>query len=319
MKKLYLFLFTFAYVALIFAQSNFRGNVVDDQLDPLVGAYVLLEGTNYYDTTDSNGNFKMYNIPAGKYKVVISYVGYENFTKEIALKEEQSLFQDFVLNEGTKLEEVIISTGVEGQAKALNDQKNNSSIVQVVSSEQIEKFPDANIGDALKRLPGVNVQYDQGEARFANIRGTAPELNSFTLNGERVPSAEAEKRYVQLDLIPADMIEKVEVYKAVTPNMDADAIGGSINFETEKAGAKQKISGTLGSGYSILTEKPIYRGQLSYSNRFEDGKVGLVLEASALDKSTRSDNLEPFWDYTDANNKDASAYTSDLQVRQYYV
>ncbi len=319
MKSIYLLLLILSISITSLAQSNLRGKVVDDQLEPLVGASVLIDGTNLYDITDVNGNFKIYNIPTGKYKLNIIYIGYEDQVEEIDLKDKQTLYKEFVLNESIKLDEVIISSSVDGQAKALNDQKNKPNIAQVISSEQIEKFPDANIGDALKRLSGVNVQYDQGEARFANIRGTAPELNSFTLNGERLPSAEAEKRYVQLDLIPADMIDKVEVHKAVTPDMDADAIGGSINFETEKAGAKQKITGTLGSGYSILTEKPIYRGQLSYSNRFEDGKVGLILEASVLDKSTRSDNIEPFWDYTDNNNKDASAYTSELQVRQYYL
>jgi len=223
MKSIYLLLLILSISITSLAQSNLRGKVVDDQLEPLVGASVLIDGTNLYDITDVNGNFKIYNIPTGKYKLNIIYIGYEDQVEEIDLKDKQTLYKEFVLNESIKLDEVIISSSVDGQAKALNDQKNKPNIAQVISSEQIEKFPDANIGDALKRLSGVNVQYDQGEARFANIRGTAPELNSFTLNGERLPSAEAEKRYVQLDLIPADMIDKVEVHKAVTPDMDADA------------------------------------------------------------------------------------------------
>ncbi len=319
MKNFLLFTIVSFLISSAFAQSDLRGKVLDDQHNPLVGAYVYLEGSTFYSMTDSNGSFKLYSLTAGTYSLVVNYVGYSDYKQEVVLLENQPLYLEIILDESIKLEEIIINASIDGQAKALNAQKNKNNIAQVVSSEQIEKFPDANVGDALKRLPGINVQYDQGEARFANIRGTSPELNSITINGERVPSAEAEKRYVQLDLIPADMVKTIEVNKALTPDMDADAIGGSINLETEKASAKQKISGTLGSGYSLLTEKLIYRGQFSYSNRFEDGKIGLILEGSVLDKSTRSDDVEPYWDYTDENNKDATAFTSELQIRQYYV
>ncbi|OGU35078.1 MAG: hypothetical protein A2068_00565 [Ignavibacteria bacterium GWB2_35_6b] len=85
-----------------------------------------------------------------------------------------------------------------------------------------------------------------------NIRGTEPRLNSVMLNGDRVPSAEAEIRNVQVDLIPSDMIQTIEVNKALTPDMDADAIGGAINLITRPAPNNLRISGTLGSGYNAL-------------------------------------------------------------------
>lgn len=78
---------------------------------------------------------------------------------------------------------------MKGQAKALNQQKNNANITNIVAADQIGKFPDANIGDALKRISGITMQNDQGEARNIIIRGMAPQLNSVMLNGERVPSA----------------------------------------------------------------------------------------------------------------------------------
>jgi TonB-dependent receptor len=102
----------------------------------------------------------------------------------------------------------------------------------VISSDQIGRFPDANIGDALKRVPGITIQNDQGEARNLIIRGLAPNLNSVTLNGDRIPSAEGDNRNVQMDLIPSDMISTIEVNKTLTPDMDADAIGGSVNLIT---------------------------------------------------------------------------------------
>jgi outer membrane receptor protein involved in Fe transport len=122
----------------------------------------------------------------------------------------------------------------DGQARALQQQRHSANITNVVAADQIGRFPDANIGDAMKRIPGIAVQVDQGEARFGLIRGTEPRLNSITLNGERVPSAEGEVREVQLDLIPADMVQSIEVNKAVTPDMDADAIGASVNIVTRQ-------------------------------------------------------------------------------------
>lgn len=319
MKKLYLFILFIAIHSALWAQSYLRGTILGEDNLPLPGAYVHLEETNYYSTTDFEGQFEIYGIPSDTYMLAVDYIGYEKHTQEIQIQEGQAVYVEIKLDEGIKLDEVILNANVNAQAKAFNSQKNSNQMVQMISGEQVEKYPDANIGDALKRISGINVQYDQGEARFANIRGTAPQLSSVTVNGERVPSAEAEIRSVQLDLIPSDMISSIEVFKAVTPDMDADAIGGTINLETQKAPAKELIKGTIGSGYSFLAEKPVLKGKLLYSNRFNDNKVGLTLEASVLDKHTRSDDVEPEWDYLDEDNKDATAYTNEIQIRQYYV
>lgn len=132
-----------------------------------------------------------------------------------------------MLNEGVELQEVVVGGAFQGQRRAINSQKNNMGITNVVSADQVGKFPDSNIGDALKRISGINVQYDQGEARFGQVRGTSADLSSVTINGNRVPSAEGDTRNVQLDLIPADMIQTIEVNKVVTADMDGDAIGAA--------------------------------------------------------------------------------------------
>ena len=95
-------------------------------------------------------------------------------------------------------------------------QRQNTGVTNVVNADQIGRTPDANIGDALKRISGITIQNDQGEARDIIIRGLAPQLNSVMVNGERIPSAEGDNRKVQLDLIPSDMIQTIVVNKAVT-------------------------------------------------------------------------------------------------------
>jgi TonB-dependent receptor len=163
------------------------------------------------------------------------------------------------------------------------------------------------------------VQYDQGEARFGNIRGTSPQLNTYSINGERIPSAEAEIRSVQLDLVPADMVQMIEVNKAVTPDMDADAIGGAVNLVTRAVPGGLRFSGSLGSGYNMVSGKPMATGSLLVSNRFASNKLGLVAGMSIHDHHLGSDNFEPFWNYSDENDKDATAFLEQMEVRQYYI
>ena len=150
------------------------------------------------------------------------------------------------MNEGVELAEVNVKGAFSGQRRALQMQKSSMGVTNVVSADQVGKFSDSNIGDALKRINGINVQYDQGEARFGQVRGTSADLTSVTVNGNRLPSAEGDTRNVQLDLIPADMVQTIEVSKVVTSDMDGDAIGSAINLVTKnKAGSDDNKSARL--------------------------------------------------------------------------
>ena len=281
-----------------------KGRVLDSDNLSMPGAAIILESLNKGTITDSYGNYTLTGIPAGTYELTVSYIGYQKGNKQVTVATGKTTVADFTINAGIELSEVVVSGQVLGQSKALNTQMNKGNITNIISSDQVGRFPDANIGDALKRIPGINVQYDQGEARFGNIRGTAPQYNSVMINGERIPSAEAEDRTVQLDLVPADMIQAIEVNKAVTPDMDADAIGGAVNLITRSAPYDRRISVTLGSGYNILASKPIYNGAFVLGDRFLNNKLGVIASASYHNHQLGSDNFESEWDYQDDNNKE---------------
>jgi TonB-dependent receptor len=320
MKKIALFLLFIIFTQVSMAQKAFvKGKIVDDQNQPLPGANVSISETNQGTFSSLNGEFYLSGIEAGNYTLEISYIGFNKASKKVDLQSGATLLVNFELTPGLEIGEVVVNSRLVGEAKSINNQKNALNITNMISFEQLERFPDANIGDALKRLPGVNVQYDQGEARFGNVRGTSPELNSITINGERIPSAEAEVRVVQLDLVPSDMIQSVEFNKAVTPDMDADAIGGSINLTTKSAPYKKELKGDFSSGWNFVANKPSFKGSLTYSNRFAANKLGLVLSASGYDNFLGSDNIEALWNYSDDNNKDGSAFLEEFQVRQYYI
>lgn len=214
-----------------------------------------------------------------------------------------------------ELQEVVVGGAFQGQRRAINSQKNNMGITNVVSADQVGKFPDSNIGDALKRISGINVQYDQGEARFGQVRGTSADLSSVTINGNRVPSAEGDTRNVQLDLIPADMIQTIEVNKVVTADMDGDAIGGSINLVTKNSPYKRTIAATAGTGYNWVSEKAQLNLGFTYGDRFFNDKLGLIVSASYQSSPSGSYDTEFVWEQDD-NGK---TYVNDYQIRQYYV
>jgi hypothetical protein len=280
LKFTIVFIILMSVVSLANQPGILRGRVLDTDNLSMPGAAVFISSINKGAITDNFGYFTLTGVPEGTYELSVSYIGYNAENKEVAVESGKTTVVDFNLIPGIEqLSEVVISGQLQGQSKALNTQMNKGNITNIISSDQVGRFPDANIGDALKRIPGINVQYDQGEARFGNIRGTAPQYNSVMINGERIPSAEAEDRTVQLDLVPADMIQSIEVNKAVTPDMDADAIGGSVNLVTRSAPYDRRISATLGSGYNLIASKPIYNGAFILGDRFLNNKLGVIASA----------------------------------------
>jgi len=319
MKKLVLFLVLFVNL-FAFAQ---KGGVITGKITEaetkfsLPGAKIKLEGVNKYTFTNQNGEFEFLNIPAGNYQLEVSYIGYEKQTKEVQVESGKNTNISFVLiTASNELEElVIIGDRLRGQAKAINKQKSNQNITNVISSDQTGRFPDANIGDALKRVQGITMQNDQGEARNIIIRGLAPNLNSVTINGDRIPSAEGDNRNVQMDLIPADMISTIEVNKTLTSDMDADAIGGSVNLITRATPNSERISATLAGGYGPIRDKGNYTAGFIYGNRYFDNKLGFVFSASHFNNIYGSDNVEGVWVKDDFDN----VYMEEYDVRKYDI
>lgn len=296
-------------------QGTIRGRIIDASKQTLPGASIYIENLRTGVTSDVNGYYTFSNLNPGTYTIKISYVGYSPVEMKITIPAGKTLEKDVVLNEGLELQEVVVGGTFQGQRRAINSQKNSLGITNVVSADQVGKFPDSNIGDALKRISGINVQYDQGEARFGQVRGTSTDLSSVTINGNRIPSAEGDTRNVQLDLIPADMIQTIEVNKVVTPDMDGDAIGGSINLVTKNSPYKRTITATAGSGYNWISEKAQLNLGFTYGDRFFNDKLGIMLSASYQNAPSGSDDVEFVWD-TDSKG---TICLTDYQIRQYYV
>ena len=290
------------------------GQITDAEKQILPGASIIVEGMHTGVTSDINGFYTIANLKPGTYTLKVSYVGYSPKEMTVTIANGKVLTRDVVLDEGAELKEVEVLGAFSGQRKAFQMQKAAMGVTNVVSADQVGKFPDSNIGDALKRINGINVQYDQGEARFGQVRGTSADLTSVTVNGNRLPSAEGDTRNVQLDLIPADMIQTIEVNKVVTSDMDGDAIGGEVNLVTKSTPSHRILNFTAGTGYTWISEKPQLNLGATWGQRFFNDKFGVMASASYQYAPGGSDNTE--FEYVE---KDGKVVLNEAQVRQYYV
>ncbi len=293
--------------------------------DYLPGANVMIEGTTLGSATGRNGQYRIEHVPFGTFTLKVSYIGYNDYSEEVTVssanptvKHDVPLKVSFV-----ELEAVEVQGQREGQMRALSQQKSAANIKNVVAAEQMQRFPDVNTAEVLQRIPAVSITRDQGEGRYVLIRGTEARLNSVSVNGERIASPEDEERFVGLDVISTSQISSIEVVKAITPDMDADAIGGSVNMVTRSAFDTDRriLKFSLGSGYGNLMGKPLYQGDFIYSDRFGAKKnIGLTLSANYYQSNRGSDNNEMEWgDEDDVNDNELSWVLQDLQLRDYIV
>jgi TonB-dependent receptor len=295
------------------ATSSITGTVVDSSTKaPLAGALVTIEGTALSAATDRLGTFRITGAPVGTHALVVSYLGRATERTAVTLEGSQTLTVDVALAQTAFSETVrVVAPQIdEGQTQVLNQQKTAPNIINVVSADQIGSFPDPNAAEAASRIPGVSIARDQGEGRYILIRGTEPRLNSVMIDGERIPSPE-DTRQIMLDAVPADQLQSIELSKAVTPDMDADSIGGAVNLITRQAVGRTTALFSMAGGYNSLQRD---YGQQMYSGtvgrRFASGRLGLLLGGSASNLHRGSENFEAQY---------SSGNLADLQLRDYQI
>ncbi|MCH8012969.1 MAG: TonB-dependent receptor plug domain-containing protein [Candidatus Marinimicrobia bacterium] len=280
---------------------------------------MILAGTAYGTASGRAGEYRIANVPPGSYTFTVNYIGYEDYSIEITLAEDESIIHDAALNVSyITMDEIIVQGLAQGQAKALSQQKSAVNITNIVSSDQIERFPDPNIAEALQRIPAISIQRDHGEGRYVLIRGTEARLNSTMINGVRIPSPEDDNRNVSLDVIPSNLMQMVEVSKALTPDMDGDAIGGSVNLVTKNAFDYdgQILNLNLNGGYRNLRGDAGGQAAVTYANQFMDGKLGFLVSGSYHSADMATDNIELEWDEDEFNGSDETIL-DDMQLRHY--
>ena len=287
------------------------------------GAVVSIDGREGSATTDERGRFRLSNVPAGAYTLVISYVGAKSTRIEITVPPSGLDLGDVAIGEAGLsgvVEEVIVYGQAAAFASALNQERAAINTVSVLDTDAMGQFPDQNVAEALRRLGGVTVETDQGEGRYVVIRGMDPDLNATSINGVRATAAEP-RRALQLDVIPSDVLDGIEVAKTLTPDMDGDAIGGSINVKTLSAFSRKGPYGKARVEQSHNEIRDAWSPKVSVagSNIFEldsGRRLGVAGAISWHDRKLQADNAEADdWDTAD----DGNDFVEEFQPRLYDV
>ncbi|MGE8362242.1 TonB-dependent receptor [Pseudomonas sp.] len=214
---------------------------------------------------------------------------------------------------------------VVGQAvsidKALKEQRSSDNVESVVHADGIGQLPDDNAAEALQRIPGLSVERDQGEGRFVSVRGIAPDLNSVTINGTLVPSPESDRRAVALDVLPSELVQSLTVVKSLTPDMDANSLGGTVEVESLSAFDHDGLfyTGSVEGSYDDNTDQSSPKLSGAISNRFSVGdgvdNFGVAAALSWQERDFGSDNVETggAWDFDDA------ARLREMELRDYMI
>lgn len=295
--------------------GEIEGNVIDETgTAGLRAVQVEIDELDRKATTSNDGSYRFVDVPAGTYTLRANYIGAKTQEMTVTVPETGSVEADFAL------------AGIDGQilvigqranlGSALSRKRAADTVSDVLTRDAIGQFPDQNVAESLRRLPGVNVLNDQGEGRFVSVRGLDPELNATSLNGVRLPAPESDVRSVALDVISSDIIESIEVKKSLTPDMDADTIGASIEIETTSAFDREKdllvakIEGSYNKKANELTPK----GSIDFARRLGEN-IGISGGMSYYQRKFETDNIEAD-DWTDDGG---TPYAQTLEYRDYDV
>ncbi len=306
-----IFLFScLAYEPLMAAGSgNLKGTVRDaSSKEPLPGANVLVKGTSMGAATDLNGNFVIHGVPSGEATIVVSYVGYQSATEVVKIPSTGTIQRDFLL-EATAVQGkvVTVTAQAQGQMQAINQQLSSNQIINVVSADKIRELPDASASAALSRLPGVSLM--NGDQIV--IRGLQAKDNVIMVNGVQLPSTDLNTRAVDLGFISSNMLSGIEVIKTVTPDMDANALGGVVNLQLMEAPKNFHMDlMTQGNYNSQARTTDNYRVWGSVSDRFLDNKLGVFIQGNADRNDAGNDQATATYGVhtTDVQNPDLSTY-----------
>lgn len=304
--------------------GSISGTVVDQVGQPVAYATVRILGRNFTSSTDENGRFVLRGLDPGRYDVDVRSVGYATLRESITVGSGSGVRANLVLSTtaGLAMDEVVVYGQItQGQQKALQAQRISPNVVNVVSREKFSLYPDQTLAETLQRIPGVTINRDQGEGEFVQVRGVAEEFNMMQVNGERIPTVEpgASGRSYGLDGFQSYLIETITLSKALTPEMDANAIGATVNLQLREAGSEPEYKFHVAYGlneqesdFETLGDK-IYEVAGVASSRFMDDKFG-ALVAGSYHKTGRG-SLFNSWRYSDEANTDIRRRrTSDYDV-----
>ncbi len=269
--------------------ATLRGTVRDAKTgEVLIGASVVVPATKQGTATGLDGTFLLRGLAPGSVVVQARNLGHESQTQTVSLAPGANQTLDFRLAPaGRELTEVTVTGQVDRESaqSARRSEQKADNVLNIISARTIELSPDVTVGNVVQRASGVSVVRNSGgDGQYAIIRGMDRRYNYTLVNGIKIPSPDPKNRYVPLDIFPAELLERLEVIKALTPNMEGDAIGGALNMVMKSAPDHLVVAATAAGGYSDLFATRPYAGfptgGLSTHSPSETHPAGYVIQPS---------------------------------------
>ncbi len=245
----------FLIPAVAFSQNaTLKGQITNQQnKEPLAGAVVHIDDDAL---ADANGQYILENMRPGEYKVKVKFIGYEEFETKIKLAPGQIMTLNIQMAEKAQdLQAVNVfgSINKETDAASRATEKNANNIINVVGAQAILRSPDINAANVLQRVSGVTIQRNSGgDDAYAVIRGIEPRYNNTLVNGVKIASPDDKSRFVSLNVVPSELLQRIEVSKSLTPDMEGDAIGGTVNMVFKDAPDSLVFDASASIGYSAI-------------------------------------------------------------------
>jgi TonB-dependent receptor len=310
-SSVFILLFVFSLQSLIQAQSgSMKGIIYDKEAkSPMVGANIIVKGTNLGAASDLDGNYIIRNIPVGRHSIIISYIGYNIDTVIVNIPADKTIEKNFYLSANSiEGKTIVITAQAQGQVSAIQQQLSSNKIENVVSEARIQELPDFNAAAAIGRLPGVSTLQSSGEANKIVIRGLAPQYNQVTIGGVGLASTGSSQigitsqggtagninndRSVDVSSISSYMLKNITVYKELTPDLNANAIGGVVNMELREAPSGVHTDLLWQSGYTQKSNTyGNYKAVGSISDRFFNDLLGVYAQGNIESYDRNADNM----------------------------
>ena len=262
----------------------------------LEGATVRLDGTSFLVYTTREGSYRL-EVPAGNYTLHASFTGLDEQTFPITVQAGGSVVQNIPLTSGIyKLDKFVVSSEREGNAQAITLQRQSVGIRNVVSADALGALA-GNPADLVARLPGVVGDSVGGDIRYVSIRGMSNNLNTVTMDGNRMADAASNgaTREFQFQQVGSDSVERIEVIKSPTPDRDADSIGGAVNLVSKSAFDRspgRRLSYSAGSIWRPYSRRDEPGGRrnytISYSEVFRE-RLGVTFNYGMREHANTSD------------------------------
>jgi TonB-dependent receptor len=298
---------------------------------PVAGALLHIKGTALGARTGDDGVYTIAGAPTGGDTVLVRAAGFFADSFVVVVREGQTVHQDLALKENAaQLQKVVIQASPrlnETVEAAREKQKDAPNIVDVLSGDEIRSLPALNAAEAAERIPGVTTERDEGEGKFVQVRGTEPTLQNVTVNGANIPGTLNGDRSVKLDDIPSDVIGAIEVSKTLTADMDADAIGGSVNIVSKvpEGPPRGYVAGQVGLTSPAIVNASSQNFGVGQGSLFYGGRVGQqqkfgFLFGGSFDRNDRPiSDMEPSWGATTfpTNVQAGSFFPNSIDSRIY--